>query len=154
MLGALIIALYAFWFIYGTATSRSVAVEPSVTVSPLIPVPEVTANILPYVPLQRVTAYNALAWQTDADPHIASCGPNQSNQIALSRDLFFDSRGRKHLCGVEAMIVTERGEVFNVVVFDTMNARYRLTADIFMDDLQDAYNFGRTSGVLVLRNSS
>ena len=155
LLGTLILATYTFWILTYSVTSQAIpVVEPIVELKTEIPVPEVKAQINDYerIRLRRVTAYNPLSWQTDSTPNISSCGPNRPNQIAVSRDLFFDEYGRKHLCGVEATLITDRGEVFNnVVIYDTMNARYRQTADIYMEDLTEARAFGRTSGVLIIK---
>lgn len=105
------------------------------------------------VPLQRISAYNAHVAQTDGDPFTSSCGPNLPGQIAVSRDLLFNEAGSKYLCGRTATIVTSRGEVFpDVVVWDTMNARYTLTADILMDEYSDARAFGITTGTLYIHD--
>lgn len=112
---------------------------------------------LPRVVLGRVSAYNPVPRQTDGDPNVSSCGPNLPNQIAVSRDLFFDN-GRKHLCGARAVLVStdpRTGAVVDVretVVFDTMNARYTLTADVYLDTTDEslAFAWGVRRGVLVI----
>jgi hypothetical protein len=109
------------------------------------------------IELERITAYNPVRRQTNADPSTSSCGPNRPNQIALSRDLFFDE-GRKHLCGVEAVLISVNplsGEVVDVrhaVVFDTMSARFNRSADVFMPttDESSAWAWGVKVGLLVL----
>lgn len=109
------------------------------------------------VRLQRITAYNPVPWQTDASPDISSCGPNLDNQIALSQDLFLYN-GVKHLCGQEVVLVStdpRTGEVVDVletVVWDTMNERYTLTADVFMNttDESGAFAWGSRRGYLII----
>ena len=103
------------------------------------------------IELDRISFYNPVFWQTDEDPSISSCGPNRENQIAVSRDLFFDDYGRKHLCGQKVTIITEDGEVFeDYVIWDTMNERFTKTADIMLphEDHNVAMELGITSGVL------
>lgn len=129
----------------------------------VIPLPTPEVHVFEYekipkvyveVPLYRVSAYNPVPRQTDGDPTISSCGPNRERQIAVSRDLFFDENGRKHLCGVVATVVTNRGEVFeDYVIWDTMNPRYTNTADILFPTLDEsvAYAFGITQGTLLIR---
>lgn len=120
---------------------------------------EPRAVILPesvIVPLRRITAYNPVPRQTDGDPNISSCGPNLPKQIALSRDLFFNERGVKHLCGTRVTLVTSSGMVFhNYVINDTMNARFSETADVMFPgtDEADAIRFGAQDGFLVFHGS-
>ena len=101
------------------------------------------------IPLNRITAYNAVAGQTDATPHISSCGPTLANQIAVSQDLFFAGRA-KHLCGKRAVIVTADGREFEGVINDTMNRRYKNSADILFQSYGDAKKFGVSEGYLLL----
>lgn len=122
-----------------------------------IPEPEIQVEILEETSLKlsvdRISFYNPVYWQTDGDPHISSCGPNVENQIALSRDLFFDENGYKHLCGARVTIITDDGNVFeNYVVWDTMNPRFTNTVDIMLPhtDHTEAFNLGVTSGVLYI----
>ncbi|MCE5393832.1 MAG: hypothetical protein JJ693_04445 [Acidithiobacillus sp.] len=91
--------------------------------------------------LQRVTAYNAVAWQTNSDPAMSACGPTRPNQIALSQDLFFRPDGGNR-CGEQVEIVLRSGQVIRGVVWDTMNARYHMAADILMGNVQQAVDFG------------
>lgn len=121
---------------------------------------EPKAEVLAAIPLRRVTAYNPLPSQTDADPHTSSCGPNRPDQIALSRDLFFDANGRKHLCGakVKVIIYAPDGSVEDVmtrVVWDTMASRFTNTADIYLDhtDVEEALVWGVKRGALLLSNT-
>lgn len=119
-----------------------------------VPPPDVQIHIVDskIIELDRVTAYNAVSQQTDSSPEIASCGRNVKNQIALSQDLFFDDYGRKYLCGVEAFLVLESGDVHQVVIYDTMNRRFSKTADLLLDDYEEALAFGVQRGYIVIRN--
>ena len=101
------------------------------------------------IPLARITAYNAVAGQTDKSPHISSCGPTLDNQIAVSQDLFFSGHA-KHLCGKRATIVTADGRKFEGVINDTMNRRYTNSADILFQDYGDAKQFGVSEGYLLI----
>jgi hypothetical protein len=118
-----------------------------------LPIPEIEINFnQPTIDLFRISAYNPVDWQTAGDPNISSCGPNLEKQVALSRDLFFDEQGRKHLCGTQVTIITERGEVFeNYTVWDTMNPRFSNTVDIMFPekDPTGALEFGVTSGIII-----
>ena len=91
--------------------------------------------------LRRLTAYNALPDQTNSDPDIAACGPNRPNQIALSQDLFFLKNGGNR-CGEHIDIILHSGRVIHGVVWDTMNSRYHMAADILMGSVQRAMDFG------------
>ncbi|MHB1532349.1 hypothetical protein [Acidithiobacillus sp.] len=91
--------------------------------------------------LQRVTAYNAVPEQTSSDPDIAACGPNRPDQIALSQDLFFRKNGSNR-CGEPVAIVLRSGRVIRGVVWDTMNPRYHMAADILMGSISKALDFG------------
>ncbi|MGC8503331.1 MAG: hypothetical protein ACP5MM_00870 [Acidithiobacillus sp.] len=91
--------------------------------------------------LQRVTAYNAVPDQTNSDPDIAACGPNRPDQIALSQDLFFRKNGGNR-CGEPVAIVLRSGRVIHGVVWDTMNPRYHMAADILMGSVSKALDFG------------
>lgn len=102
--------------------------------------------------LERVSAYNAVPRQTSADPSTSSCGPTIPGTVALSQDLFFREDGHKYRCGQRVTILTDRGEVFpNLVVWDTMNPRYSLTADVLWpnNNEDEAYEFGISEGWLV-----
>lgn len=108
-----------------------------------------------FVVLDRISAYNPVPRQTQGDHNVSSCGANRPNQIAVSRDLFFDSNGRKHLCGKTVTVYTDRGEVFDqYVVWDTMSPRYTKTVDILFPTTDEsvAYDFGVTTGKLVFHN--
>ena len=91
--------------------------------------------------LQRVTAYNALPDQTSSNPDIAACGPNRPDQVALSQDLFFLKNGGNR-CGERIDIILQSGRVIHGVVWDTMNPRYHNAADILMNSVQRAMDFG------------
>lgn len=87
----------------------------------------------------RVTYYNLVPGQTDDTPWLGSCGyyweweaklrPGE-RLVALSRDLFFDNRGRK-LCG-KRVVIEVLGERFVGVVWDTMHSRFGQSVDIAM----------------------
>jgi len=118
---------------------------------------EPRAEVLEAIELHRVTAYNPLPYQTDEDPYTSSCGPNRPDQIAVSRDLFFDEHGRKHLCGVEVTLIVYDSDgqveaILNRVIWDTMNPRYNLTADVYLDhhDVDEALAWGVKRGALVM----
>jgi hypothetical protein len=120
-----------------------------------VPVPDVIVNFLPYEVFEigRISAYNPVPRQTWGDPNVSSCGPNLERQIAVSRDLFFDEQGRKHLCGARVTVVTDRGEVFeDYIIWDTMNPRFRNTVDIMLPhtDESEAFAFGITTGVVYI----
>ena len=121
-------------------------------ISRMIAMPAPPAPIKNVVPLRRISAYNAVPRQTDGDPSISSCGANLPRQVAVSRDLFFDSDGRKHLCGAVVTVISDRGEVFeNYVVWDTMHQRFTETVDVLWhnNDEGEAYAFGITTGHLI-----
>lgn len=94
--------------------------------------------------LKRVSHYNAVRAQTDSTPHISACGPTRKGQIALSRDLL-----RQVGCGARVR-VTVRGKSHVYVVNDTMNVRYRRTADILVSGVSRARALGVTSGKLTV----
>lgn len=91
--------------------------------------------------LHRVTAYNAVSWQTSSDPEMSACGPTRPNQIALSHDLFFRRNGSAR-CGEHVDILLSSGQVIHGVVWDMMNPRYHMAADILMSSIQRAVDFG------------
>lgn len=107
--------------------------------------------------LERLTAYNPLTWQTDDDPETASCGPIRRDGLALSRDLFFDATGHKHLCGAKVMLLVINPDTNTVealeerVVWDTMHSRYEDTGDLFLDTPDEtlAFDFGVKQGAVV-----
>lgn len=112
--------------------------------------------------LERLTAYNPVSWQTDDDPDTASCGPTRPDGLALSRDLFFDATGHKHLCGAKVMLLvidpaTNKVEALEErVVWDTMHTRYEDTGDVFLDTLDEAlaFEFGVKQGMVVFLEDS
>lgn len=85
--------------------------------------------------LNRISAYTNSRNETDSTPYNTSCGHvnDVKNKfiIALSRDLFFRD-GYKWLCGKHATIVYTDGTKIEGVIYDTMNARYRRTADVLI----------------------
>lgn len=108
------------------------------------------------IPLKRVSFYNLVPEQTSPDPSTSSCGPTVERQIGVSRDLFFDSNRRKHLCGARVTVITDNGQVFeNYVLNDTMHSRWELTADIVYpgvteEDIMAARALGVTTGTLII----
>lgn len=156
-LGVLYLAFFllAFQMVPGVPLEAAVKTAPIKTVSLYLePVAEVLSESRA-IPLSRITAYNAVPHQTDADPHISSCGLNKPRQLAISRDLFFDSSGSKYLCGVRATVITLDGHVFtNYVIWDTMNERFSETADVLFIDEDEAWEFGARKGYLILHGDS
>lgn len=137
--------------------------EPAVETVP--PLGSVEYEVMQYglslddaIELGRVTAYNPVPRQTQGDPLVSSCGPNLENQIALSRDLFFDEAGRKYLCGQPVLLVVVdpvSGEVHDVretVVFDTMHPRFERAADVLKPTTDEsvAFAWGVKVGYLFL----
>lgn len=152
-LAALLYAVSFLAYLYTTP-------EPLVT----IPIPEIVVYVaevpepepVSVIPLIRISAYNPVPRQTWGDPNVSSCGPNIENQIAVSRDLFFDEYGRKHLCGTLVTVITDRGEEFgNYIIWDTMNPRYTKTADIMLPHVNEAeaFAFGITTGRLIIHDN-
>lgn len=96
-----------------------------------------------------VTAYNAVAWQTDSTPWLASCGRLDAAPgpvLAVSRDLFY--KGGRKRCG-ETIVVTLRDRVIVGVVWDTMAARYKSRVDVLMGTVGEARKFGVQKGHLL-----
>ncbi|MFA7495261.1 MAG: hypothetical protein WCY67_02990 [Acidithiobacillus sp.] len=91
--------------------------------------------------LQRVTAYNAVSSQTNNNPGISACGPTRPDQIALSQDLFMRKNGGNR-CGEKIDIILSSGKIIRGVVWDTMNPRYHMAADILMFNAHQAMSFG------------
>ena len=108
-----------------------------------IPTPAVSVEVREHVLLARITYYNAVPWQTDADPHISACGPNRPNQVAVSRDLF---RRVLH-CGDEVEVYIQGEPLGRFVVWDTMHPRFKKTLDILTET---SYTWGRTKGHLIV----
>lgn len=85
--------------------------------------------------LNRISAYTNSRNETDSTPYNTSCGHVNDVKkkfiIAVSRDIFFRN-GYKWLCGKHATIVYADGTKIEGVIYDTMNARYRNTADVLI----------------------
>ena len=94
--------------------------------------------------LHRVSHYNAVRSQTDRTPRISACGPTRRGQVALSRDLL-----RKVGCGARVRI-SIHGKSRVYVVNDTMNRRYRRTADILVSGKGRARRLGIAQGTLTV----
>lgn len=87
----------------------------------------------------RVTAYTSDARETDGTPTITATGTRtRPGIIALSRDLLavFPYRSRVYL------IDSSGRRMGPYVVEDTMSARKRLSADVFMYSRSAALSFG------------
>jgi hypothetical protein len=154
LIASLLIVFLSFVPVFFMPEIPSIAFDFSVDLVE-IPVPDVNVVVLNYetLPVRRISAYNPVPRQTQGDPNVSSCGPNLERQIAVSRDLFFDEHGRKHLCGTRVTVVTDRGEVFSdYVIWDTMNPRFRNTVDIMLPhkNEDEAFAFGVTSGVVYI----
>ena len=111
---------------------------------------EATYSLWEAIELDRITAYNAVEAQTDSDPHISSCGTNIPKQVAVSQDILFQTGNKRDMCGREVAIVLEDGTIVYGVVWDTMNARYKKTADILVDNHQEALEWGVKKGLLIM----
>lgn len=125
---------------------------PSPQVSIKLPIPEPQVELKDSIRISRVSAYNPVPRQTDADPEVSSCGPTLERQIAVSQDLFFNERGEKYLCGTTVTVVTDAGHIFrDYVINDTMNPRYRNTVDVMLPhtDESQAFAFGVQVGHLI-----
>lgn len=109
-------------------------------------------NILLTEKLNRLSFYNLVSEQTDNTPDIASCGPIKKVKetiIAISQDLFFDKNRRKYLCGKKAKIISDLG-IFEGVIYDTMNARYKRSADIVVDTYDEAIKLGISKNAILI----
>lgn len=85
-----------------------------------------------------MTAYNAVAAQTDSTPDISACGPNLKNQIAVSRDLL-----KRYPCGTKVEIYRPDTQKWHpTIVWDTMHASKRNQIDILMKSYTKARQFG------------
>ena len=122
----------------------AIALAPQEPPTPLQIQPSVST--LTSIPLTRITAYNATEAQTDAEPWLSACGITFEGQLAVSRDLL------NHVvpCGTSIIIMTDGGDIIRGVVNDTMNVRYKNSADVMLNNLQDAIVFGVQSGHIIL----
>lgn len=145
------LAFLGLWHLYPTQLPYPKAFLGGDYISIPVPNPsvEIKSDILP---VSRISFYNPVPRQTDADPSMSACGPTLSTQIAISQDLFFNNSGSKYLCGRTVTVVTDRGEVFHAyVVNDTMNVRYKNSVDVMLPhtDENAAMALGITSGYIV-----
>jgi len=105
------------------------------------------------IEVDRISSYNPVPSQTDADPSNSSCGPTLPSQVALSQDLFFVD-GWKAYCGSVATVYVQVGETvesYELVVNDTMAPRFRNTVDVMVHDtVREARQFGVRRGILIL----
>jgi hypothetical protein len=147
-----------FLFVFNLVESKKINITDFLLSE--IPVPSISLFYVELSPpdyqelqMERISAYNPVPRQTWGDPNVSSCGPNQYRQIAVSRDLFFNDSGEKHLCGKRVSVLTDRGEEFHdYVIWDTMAPRFTNTVDIMIpnDNEAEAYEFGITTGVLII----
>lgn len=92
--------------------------------------------------MDRVTFYNPVASQTDADPFTSACGPNRAMQVAVSRDLF-----RSKLdCGDLLEVYVDDVLIGEYVVWDTMHPRWTNTLDVMTDT---EFAWGKASGHVI-----
>ena len=79
-----------------------------------------------------MTAYTSEVWQTDSTPFITASNTHVRDGIVAANFLPFGTKVRiPDLYGDKVFVVEDR-----------MNKRYRHKVDIWMDDLQEARNFG------------
>jgi hypothetical protein len=152
MLVVLSVLLMVLGWLQSSLTQESPLDQIPVDIVPLVEV-LMSEPAVEVVPVARISAYNAVPRQTQGDPNVSSCGPNLEKQVAVSRDMFFDSEGRKHLCGTRVSVITNRGEEFHdYVIWDTMAERFTETVDILWHNLNEheAYAFGITTGFLII----
>ncbi len=96
---------------------------------------EIAEKVFTRILLVKATAYNALPAQTDSTPTICAWGdPVRPGVIAISRDL-------------EKLGLTRGKEVYvkgygKKVVMDRMHRRKRNQIDLFMEEYDDAMQFG------------
>lgn len=103
-----------------------------------------------------ITAYNAVKEQTDSDPFITASGKSISygQTLALSRDLIKPISLEHYKAGYNPYASFEYGDKVVVVFYDTfrvedtMNKRYNNRADILMQDINSAVEFGFKLGYL------
>jgi len=121
----------------------------------VLEIPKPYFKVRDFLFIERITFYNPVVWQTDATPQVSSCGPNLEKQVALSRDIFFNDQGEKHLCGTKVDIITEDGVIFkDYVVNDTMNPRFENTVDIMLPKtrIDEAFNLGIKQGTIIFHD--
>ena len=105
--------------------------------------------------LERLSAYNGVISQTDETPTVASCGEARADGLALSRDLFFDAAGDKHLCGAKVRVLiidpeTEKVEAVETrTVWDTMDERFTKTGDLYFRSRKAAQEWGVKKAAIV-----
>jgi len=103
-----------------------------------------------------ITAYNAVEEQTDSDPLITASGKpiSYGQTLALSRDLLKPVSLEHYEAGYSPDAPFKYGDKVVVVFYDTfrvedtMNRRYNNRADILMQDINSAVEFGFKPGYL------
>lgn len=93
------------------------------------------------IPLTRISAYNAVAGQTDATPTIGACGRLPRNAVGISRDLL-----KVFPCGTWVKVTSASGRTYVGVVADTMNARYSRAVDLLVPTRNEAIRLGVSTG--------
>ena len=95
-----------------------------------------------------VTAYSSTIEETDSTPFIAAWGDSVgAGTIAISRDLLTElSRGQRVLLFLNGH--SSAPDTF--VVNDKMNRRWKKRVDIWFENKQAAYRFGKKKEVLLL----
>ena len=102
--------------------------------------------------LQRISAYNAVAAQTDSTPHLGYCKLGDRNYrlphnaVALSPDLL-----RRYPCGTPVRVTTRSGYVYHGIVADKTSNRFSRTADLRFASRRAALRFGVQGGTIVRR---
>jgi len=105
----------------------------------------------PYKGLARIlsTAYNSEENQTDSTPFITASGERvHDGTLALSRDMIRAENEMMKRMGYNPTATITYGDtvdliyVKRMVVHDTMNKRYTNRADIWMDSINDAREWG------------
>lgn len=103
--------------------------------------------------LTRISAYTLSVTETDTDPNVASCGHvskiKGQRMFAVSQDLFF-KKGKKWLCGKKASIQYSDGTIVHGIIWDTMNRRYKNTADVTMQTKENAVQHGVKKGKIII----
>lgn len=113
-----------------------------------LPVPKPVATEKPIVETPRITYYQAVWWQTDSSPNVSSCGPNISNQVAVSRDLM----GGVVDCGSVIRLWSDTvGYLGEYTVWDVTNKRFSSTVDVLVEAPPA---WGKTSGYFTVEGKN
>lgn len=133
-----------------TAHAAEVAPEPQVPASPFVPaIPEVANRRF----TTKLTAYNAVPWQTDNDPFTTASGAFSNPEVVAAR-----SRDLAHTLPYGTVIAIERTQLDTPsckhsvvepqigyrVIADAMNPRITNTVDVLLDHTNTVQAHGRT----------